>query len=157
MTETGVDWPRAVAAHADAERLWVQLADGRELSLPLSWFDFLGEATEKQRQNLRVIEGGAGLWWDEVDEGVSVPRLLGLPEDPPPDPDVRSYVVDYRAVEDGWDADVRGTAFSTWGPTIVAAKKRARELLRGYLNVRDLAAAGIQVVDEVHASNPARV
>lgn len=150
------NWPRAVAVHAEAERLRVELTDGREISLPFSWFDFLAGATDKQRQDLRIVEGGGGIWWEEIDQGVSVPGLLGLPEYPPPDPDVRSYVVDYQAGDAGWDAAVRGTTFSTWGRSLRVAKRRARELLRGYLNVPDLDKAEIEVVDNVHTPEPAR-
>jgi hypothetical protein len=39
-------------------------------------------ATEAQRGDLAIIEGGAGIWWDQLDEGLSVPGLLGLPEWP---------------------------------------------------------------------------
>jgi hypothetical protein len=150
------NWPRAVAVHADAERLRVELTDGREISLPFTWFDFLAGATDKQRQDFRILERGAGIWWEEIDEGVSVPGLLGLPEYPPPDPDVRSYVVDYRAGDQGWDGDIRGTTFSTSGRSLAVTKRRARELLRGYLNVPDLDEAEIEVVDNVQTPEPAR-
>ena len=78
--------------------------------------------------------------------------MLGLPEYPPPDPNVRAYVVDYRAEDDAWIAEVRGTGFTTFGRTLASAKRRVREFLCGYLHVKDLIAAGIDVVDEVRSS-----
>jgi hypothetical protein len=36
-------------------------------------------AIDAQRADLEVIEYGLGIWWEELDEGVSVPWLLGLP------------------------------------------------------------------------------
>jgi hypothetical protein len=71
--------PTAVAATVDEDSLTVVLADGRKLVVPLSWFGWLQGATEAQRSDLEIIEGGLGIWWEELDEGVSVPTLLGLP------------------------------------------------------------------------------
>jgi hypothetical protein len=71
--------PTAVAATVDDDRLSVTLADGRKLIVPLAWFGWLEGATDAQRADLQIIEGDLGIWWDELDEGVSVPGLLGLP------------------------------------------------------------------------------
>ena len=72
--------PRAVAASIEAGRLRVCLENEAEISVPVGWFDWLARATDEQRGDLRVIEGGAGIWWEQLDEGLSVPGLLGLPE-----------------------------------------------------------------------------
>ena len=64
--------PAAILAtnvRSDAEKLYVLLVDGREVSVPLEWFPKLRDATEKQRQNWRLIGGG-------VDEDISVAGLL---------------------------------------------------------------------------------
>jgi hypothetical protein len=61
------------------DRLRVALEDGRELSVPVDWFGWLAKATDAQRAGLEVIEYGLGIWWEALDEGVSVPWLLGLP------------------------------------------------------------------------------
>jgi hypothetical protein len=58
------------------ERLIVTLADGRELSAPLTWFPRLTEATVEQRRKWRLIGRGHGIHWPEVDEDVSVASLL---------------------------------------------------------------------------------
>lgn len=144
-------WPRAASARVDAKQLFVALRDGREISVPLAWFAWLVDATQAQRQDLRIVEDGAGIWWAPLEDGISVPSLLGLPEYPPPDPRVRTYVVAYRFDDDAWIADVHDTDFSTFGRTLVIAKRRARQLLRAYLELKDLSAAGIEVVDEVQA------
>ena len=70
--------PLATAAVVVAGRLHVTLADGREVIVPVSWFDWLATATDEQRSELDLIEGGEGIWWEQLDEGVSVPGLLGL-------------------------------------------------------------------------------
>lgn len=71
--------PTATTAVVVAGRLHVTLVDGREIIVPVSWFDWLADATDEQRSELALIEGGEGIWWEQLDEGVSVPGLLGLP------------------------------------------------------------------------------
>jgi hypothetical protein len=71
--------PRAISAAVAHDRLQVTFEDGRELSVPVAWFGWLAKATDEQRNDLEVIEYGLGIWWEALDEGVSVPGLLGLP------------------------------------------------------------------------------
>lgn len=60
------------------EELIVKTVDGRTIHTPLSWFPFLVNASEAQRQNFRVI--GWTILWDELDEAISMePILLGQP------------------------------------------------------------------------------
>lgn len=77
-----LDRPRAAAVAVDAGLLRVMLQDGREIAVPIDWFDWLASATADQRGAVAITEGGAGLWWDELEDGLSVPGLLGLPEYP---------------------------------------------------------------------------
>lgn len=56
--------------------LLVTLADGRCISAPLEWFPRLLRATAKERRNWRLIGGGIGIHWEDVDEDISVRRLL---------------------------------------------------------------------------------
>lgn len=147
-------WPRAVSARVASGQLVVRLLDGRELAVPVDEFDFLAAGTDAERQQLELVGGGAGIWWDLLDDGVSVPGLFGLPESPPRDPDAREYVVRYRRDEKGWIAEVEGMDLSTVGGTLAVAKRHARELLRMFLQVRDLAAAGIGVIDQVDSTEP---
>jgi len=58
------------------DRLIVILADGRELAAPLAWFPRLLEASDDQRGNWRLIGGGHGIHWPDVDEDISVASLL---------------------------------------------------------------------------------
>ncbi len=81
-SSTSLARPRAARASVGAGRLRVILRDGREISVPVSWFSWLANAGEEQQQDLRILEDGAGIWWEQLDEGVSVPGLFGLPEYP---------------------------------------------------------------------------
>lgn len=44
------------------------LADGREISVPLAWSPRLCDATAEQCRHLRLIGGGIGIHWPDVDE-----------------------------------------------------------------------------------------
>lgn len=73
--------PRAVSAVIDGMRLRVTVEDGREISVPIDRFEFLERASEADRADLRLIGNGRGVWWEQLEEGVSVPQLFGLPAD----------------------------------------------------------------------------
>jgi len=54
----------------------VDLADGRTISVPLTWFPRLAHATPEERNRWRLIGKGEGIHWEEIDEDVSVEGLL---------------------------------------------------------------------------------
>lgn len=58
------------------DTLTVELSDGRTISAPLGWYPRLAHGTEKQRNHWRLIAGGAGIHWSELDEDISVDNLL---------------------------------------------------------------------------------
>ncbi len=60
------------------DSLVVTLADGRCVSAPLEWFPRLLRATARQRRNWRLIGGGVGIHWEDVDEDISVRSLLAM-------------------------------------------------------------------------------
>ena len=56
--------------------MWVDLADGRQLGVPLAYFPRLLQATPDAREKCVISGGGTGLHWDDLDEDISVPNLL---------------------------------------------------------------------------------
>ena len=68
--------PLAVEATCTADALRVRLADGREVSAPLAWFPVLRDATPEARARYRLIGGGVGINWPDLDEDISVAALL---------------------------------------------------------------------------------
>ncbi len=71
---------RATDVTVTDDDLRVRLVDGRMISVPLAWFPRLLRASSSQRGRWRLIGGGEGIHWPEVDEDVSVAGLLaGLP------------------------------------------------------------------------------
>jgi len=56
--------------------MWLTLADGRRLGVPLAYFPRLLAATPQQRQQFEFSDNGTGIHWDELDEDISVQGLL---------------------------------------------------------------------------------
>jgi hypothetical protein len=65
---------RGVAASDDA--LTVDPADGRTVVVPLAWFPRLAHGAVTERASWRLIGGGSGIHWPELDEDISVESLL---------------------------------------------------------------------------------
>ncbi len=62
------------AVRFDEHTMWVDLADGRTLGVPLAWFPRLLNAAPVQRE--KVALSRVGLHWEELDEDISVAGLL---------------------------------------------------------------------------------
>ena len=56
--------------------LTVDLADGRTIVVPTSWFPRLMQGTPAERANFRLIGNGTGVHWPDLDEDISVESLL---------------------------------------------------------------------------------
>ena len=71
---------RVAGVSFDAERLIVDLMDGRTIAVPLAWYPRLFEATVDQRANWEIAGAGYGIHWPQIDEDLSVEGLLtGIP------------------------------------------------------------------------------
>lgn len=57
-------------------QMFVRLDDGREIAIPIDWFPRLRDASETERNNWRLISGGEGIHWEELDEDILVEGLL---------------------------------------------------------------------------------
>lgn len=68
--------PRARKVSFDADNMWVELTDGRQLGVPLAYFPRLLNATGAQRESFIISGGGSGIHWDDLDEDISVRALL---------------------------------------------------------------------------------
>ena len=58
------------------ETLSVALRDGRTITVPLTWYPRLLNATAAERKNWRVAGGGYGIHWPDLDEDLSTEGLL---------------------------------------------------------------------------------
>jgi hypothetical protein len=62
------------------EFVTVSLADGRVVSVPISWYPRLSNALPQHRSVWEFIGEGHGIHWPELDEDISVENvLLGEP------------------------------------------------------------------------------
>lgn len=59
-----------------AEKMIIFLEDGREVSIPLEWFSSLRDASKEQLDNWRLIGGGEGIHWEDLDEDLLVSELV---------------------------------------------------------------------------------
>ncbi len=66
----------ASAVTFDADNMWVELTDGRQLGVPLVYFPRLAKASPVELKNYLISGGGRGLHWDDLDEDISVSALL---------------------------------------------------------------------------------
>ena len=79
MSTLAVEYePLAMDVRCTKDALVVQLVDGREISVPLAWFPRLMKATASQRKKWRLIGGGVGIHWMQIDEDISTESLLAL-------------------------------------------------------------------------------
>ncbi|MEQ9548541.1 MAG: DUF2442 domain-containing protein [Coleofasciculus sp. G3-WIS-01] len=58
------------------ETITVDLMDGRVISVPLTWYPRLLNATSEQREKWEVCGGGYGIHWEEIDEDLSTEGML---------------------------------------------------------------------------------
>lgn len=68
----------ALAKHVDFDdnSMRVTFIDGRILSVPLTWFPLLRDATPEQRGNYEIGGGGVSLHWPGIDEDLSIAGLM---------------------------------------------------------------------------------
>jgi hypothetical protein len=68
--------PNAENVTITEDTLTADLSDGRTISVPLTWFPRLVQASFEERNNWRLIGQGQGIHWEDIDEDISVEGLL---------------------------------------------------------------------------------
>jgi hypothetical protein len=78
MTSSSVDIQhvRVTTLTVTDDLLIAELSDGRTISAPLSWYPRLRHGTAEERKNWRLIGGGRGIHWQQLDEDISVENLV---------------------------------------------------------------------------------
>jgi len=67
---------RVTDVKVTSDLLSVSLADGRTISVPLSWYPRLAQASADKRNEWTACGGGYGIYWPAIDEHLSVEGLL---------------------------------------------------------------------------------
>lgn len=78
MSTSGAELRQVLAQSVSVsdDALVAELADGRTIAVPLAWFPRLAHGTPAERANRRLIGGGEGIHWPDLDEDISVESLL---------------------------------------------------------------------------------
>ena len=59
-----------------ADELFVELVDGRTVSVPAQWYPRLAHGSVAERQNWQIIGRGTGIHWPDLDEDIAIEDLL---------------------------------------------------------------------------------
>ncbi len=71
-----INIPDAILISITDDSLFVDLSDGRTISVPLEWYPRLLHATPAERNHWRLIGKGHGIHWEKIDEDISIEGLL---------------------------------------------------------------------------------
>jgi Protein of unknown function (DUF2442) len=66
----------AVDLQITVDSLSVELADGRQICVPLGWYPRLSHATPEECAEWQFVGGGSGIHWPALDEDVSIAGLI---------------------------------------------------------------------------------
>ena len=68
--------PTATGISTTDDTLTVELADGRSMSVPLTWFPRLLHASAAERDKWQLIGRGSGIHWPMIEEDISIAGLI---------------------------------------------------------------------------------
>jgi hypothetical protein len=66
----------AVAVRVTAERVYIELSDGREIGVPLARYAFLREASPTALANWQIEPRGFAVFWPDLGDGLEIQHLL---------------------------------------------------------------------------------
>jgi hypothetical protein len=66
----------AVSVRVTAERVYIELSDGREVGVPLARFEFLHNAPPESLANWQIEPRGFAVYWPDLNDGLEVRHLL---------------------------------------------------------------------------------
>ncbi len=84
MSSSTVDTSSSTAVQIliTEDQLVCELADGRNISVPIAWYPRLLHGSVEERSRFQLTAGGRGIHWPDLDEDISVENLLtGKPSD----------------------------------------------------------------------------
>ncbi len=71
-----IEKPLAGDVSVTNDSLHLDMNDGRSMDVPLAWFPRLLQGSPEERANFRLIGGGEGIHWIDLDEDISVEGLI---------------------------------------------------------------------------------
>lgn len=77
MNSTDVEIiPIAIRTWTEADRVCLELLDGRQISFPAHRFKLLAEASGEELAQVKLRAAGTALRWDALDEDISVRGIV---------------------------------------------------------------------------------
>ena len=79
LVNSNTEQVRATGIHFVGNVLYISLSDEREIRVPLervAWLGWLATATSEQLAKWSLEPGGFAVYWEELDDGIEVGRLL---------------------------------------------------------------------------------
>jgi hypothetical protein len=79
MTSLTIDLlevPKIQTIDITDDTLSVDLSDGRTISVPLAWYPRLLYGSVEERNSWRLIGGGDGIHWNQLDEDISARNII---------------------------------------------------------------------------------
>jgi hypothetical protein len=68
--------PIAVRTWTEADRVCIELLDGRQISFPAHRFKLLAEVSDVELAKVKLRAAGTALRWDNLDEDISVRGIV---------------------------------------------------------------------------------
>lgn len=68
--------PVAINAAISTDKLTIDLADGRSLVVPLTWYPRLAHGTEAERRHWQLVGDGYAIEWPDLDEHIGIEGLI---------------------------------------------------------------------------------
>jgi hypothetical protein len=76
LTVELLEVPKIQTVEVTDDTLSVDLSDGRTIAVPLAWYPRLLQGSIEERNSWRLIGGGEGIHWDQLDEDISVKNII---------------------------------------------------------------------------------
>ncbi|MEO0409628.1 MAG: DUF2442 domain-containing protein [Cyanobacteria bacterium P01_A01_bin.135] len=76
LTVELLEIPKIQQVSVAEDTLSADLSDGRTISVPLAWYPRLLHGSDEERNDYRLIGGGSGIHWNQLDEDISVKNLI---------------------------------------------------------------------------------
>lgn len=71
-----IEDPQASKVWFDEHNIYAELTDGRTISVPLTFYPLLMDATIEQRENFRLFGDGTAIHFNDLDEDLSIESLV---------------------------------------------------------------------------------
>lgn len=76
LTVELLEVPKIQTVEVTDDTLSVDLSDGRTIAVPLAWYPRLLQGSMEKRNGWRLMGGGEGIHWSQLDEDISVKNII---------------------------------------------------------------------------------